>query len=879
MAPTSIRPVLAVLLALVPLTGAAADGEGKKARPRLTFEDDIRPIFMGKCADCHDPDVEAGGLDLTRYAAAMAGGSSGEVIRPGDAEGSKLFRQVSHQESPFMPPESGKIKAELLKKLRRWIDEGAAENKRSPKLKKAAPKPKPAATPAKAIRSPARPLQPLSLEPVLATEKPQAVTALAASPSAPLIAAASYRQVLLLKASDLSLHGILPFPEGQPHVLKFSADGRALIAAGGRGAHSGSVVVFDVATGQRLGKVGAERDVVLAADVDPHLMRVVLGGPTKVLKVFSLDTGELLYRKKRHTGWVTAAAFSPDGVLIASGDRNGGIYVWEADTGREFLELRGHSARVSALSWRADANALASASADRSIRIWRTEDGAGLRRWNAHGGGVRAMSFGRDGRLASVGDDLRAKVWNQNGKAERQVVLKSLPLTVDRSFDGARIIAGQLSGALALHDAKSGKLLATAAVNPPTIAARLAALDQSSAKLKAEAGALQAALAKAREVEEAARAAVELARPPSLEKSRELEELTARLAAAVGKRKELRQRLKEARASAKVAPKSGVDGAPPELDAEAYAEIKRRIVRLEAEEVEAGRVVAKLTGRRHTADKAARAARAALAPLEQALKNAEAAIKKQSPAAEASQRQLRAIHVAAQRWRAEAGLASAEARAREQAKQLAARTAELKASRAALDEARREEAEARSEQTAAAARSKAAVKAQERATAMAERGRAVAEGAAAAAAGLESGVASLERAAKAASELAGEALFGPGGKPDPAAPALWDNSARARALLEHQRSQLALARGFLKSSRSGAAKLAARSSQASKDRAAAEGALAAAEARLAAARSALTELAAQVKNGQDAAATLRRSTQEAARLLDEARDAVRPLRP
>jgi mono/diheme cytochrome c family protein len=50
---------------------------------KITFDDHIQPIFRQKCASCHNPDRKSSGLDLTSYTNLMQGGSSGDVIDPG----------------------------------------------------------------------------------------------------------------------------------------------------------------------------------------------------------------------------------------------------------------------------------------------------------------------------------------------------------------------------------------------------------------------------------------------------------------------------------------------------------------------------------------------------------------------------------------------------------------------------------------------------------------------------------------------------------------------------------------------------------------------------------------------------------------------------
>src|SRR5262249_40152271 len=99
--------------------------------------------------------------------------------------------------------------------------------------------------------------------------RPHPVTALAASPWAPLVAVAGHEKIYLYDLAKRPLAGELPFPEGIPYVLRFSRTGDLLLAAGGKPVQSGKAVLFDVRNGARVATVGDERDLVLAADVTP----------------------------------------------------------------------------------------------------------------------------------------------------------------------------------------------------------------------------------------------------------------------------------------------------------------------------------------------------------------------------------------------------------------------------------------------------------------------------------------------------------------------------------------------------------------------------------------------------------------------------------
>src|SRR6266480_4031401 len=81
-----------VLLAVVFAQGVfAAD---PPAAPKVTYQDNILPLFRNSCLNCHNPDKKKGGLDISSSSAAMAGSDSQKVIVPGDPDGSVLFRCV-----------------------------------------------------------------------------------------------------------------------------------------------------------------------------------------------------------------------------------------------------------------------------------------------------------------------------------------------------------------------------------------------------------------------------------------------------------------------------------------------------------------------------------------------------------------------------------------------------------------------------------------------------------------------------------------------------------------------------------------------------------------------------------------------------------------
>lgn len=455
----------------------------EKAPPKVTYDDDVKPIFQQKCFSCHNPDKKSADLDLTNFTNLMQGGASGASVEAGDASASYLYDLVTHKSEPIMPPESPKIPDEMIETIRKWIEGGLLENSGS--TAKASKKKKfdmgltaPSTERPDVVPLPAR----MSLEPIVYAPNRTAVDAIATSPWAPLAALSSHKQVLLYNTQTLELIGVLPFPEGVPRVLKFSRNGKLLLAGGGVGGASGRVVVWDIQTGDRIIEVGEELDEVLAADISSDQKLVALAGPLRVVRIYATETGQLLHEIRKHTEWVTSMEFSPDSVLLATGDRNGGLFVWEGWTGREYLALPGHTAAVTDLSWRGDSNVVASSSEDATIRLWEMENGSQVKNWAAHGGGAMSVEFTRDSRLFSCGRDNTPKLWDQNGA--QQIAFEAfgdLALRATFCDETNRAISGDWAGEIRVWNAADGVRIGQLVMNVPPLENRLTDATQALA--------------------------------------------------------------------------------------------------------------------------------------------------------------------------------------------------------------------------------------------------------------------------------------------------------------------------------------------------------------------------------------------------------------
>ncbi len=98
------------------------------ATPFLVFGSDLaeqaNAILKENCQMCHGAAIQQSGLDLRTREAILQGGERGAAVVGASLRGGWLWRLVTHQVKPFMPP-GGKLADEKIEVLRKWIMAGA----------------------------------------------------------------------------------------------------------------------------------------------------------------------------------------------------------------------------------------------------------------------------------------------------------------------------------------------------------------------------------------------------------------------------------------------------------------------------------------------------------------------------------------------------------------------------------------------------------------------------------------------------------------------------------------------------------------------------------------------------------------------------------
>lgn len=411
----------------------------------VVFED-LKPTFKKHCNTCHNSERPRGGLDLSTKSSILAGSDSGQTVFAGKPSDSLLYKLSAHLEAPHMPPNSPKMPDRDLEKIKTWIALGLPERKDikngQPALEKAAEFPA-----AESGKMAAATLDSKAIKP---ENSPSQNTTTIRLPAVTGLAFSATRGWIRPLAGSVgeSATASLPFQEKEISSLRTYEDGNWILAAGGQGAQSGRVTLWNHKSETPVFEQADENDTVLAAEFLPDSGLIALGGPSRVIKVISTTEKKLLYTVKKHVDWILDVRFSPDGLLLASSDRSGTVMVSEAATGAEVLVLRGHNGPVPAVAWTPDSNRIATAGQDGKLILWDAHWGKQIASATpAEGKGLTALVATRDGRFITSGRDKQIRLWS--GKLDKTQIIataESTPISLGVRRDLKEWAMGTLAG-------------------------------------------------------------------------------------------------------------------------------------------------------------------------------------------------------------------------------------------------------------------------------------------------------------------------------------------------------------------------------------------------------------------------------------------------
>lgn len=127
-----LLPLAILLCLLAPAQELLADEPAQTTAQTTTvqaayFSDTVLPILRESCFECHSHEFgEASGqLMLDSLAAMTSGGTRGNVVVQGKPQESLLLKAVEYEDDDLQMPPSGRLPAEAVAAIRKWIADGA----------------------------------------------------------------------------------------------------------------------------------------------------------------------------------------------------------------------------------------------------------------------------------------------------------------------------------------------------------------------------------------------------------------------------------------------------------------------------------------------------------------------------------------------------------------------------------------------------------------------------------------------------------------------------------------------------------------------------------------------------------------------------------
>lgn len=203
------------------------------------------------------------------------------------------------------------------------------------------------------------------------------------------------------RTEKMKFAGLLPHKDrySSQHLLAVCEETSQLIHANGT-----DICLFNLENGQIIWEIttGHYPDIVHTVTFYQHGTRLACGLLSGSIIVWDTATGQKFQTLSGHIGPVESLAVSPDGLRVAAGSYNGTITVWDLTTGHAVQEAEVNKFSVRGMTSSQDGTVVVSQSSDSMIRLWNPKTGQCFLQFKAEASGSIDPVFSPDGSLLAL---------------------------------------------------------------------------------------------------------------------------------------------------------------------------------------------------------------------------------------------------------------------------------------------------------------------------------------------------------------------------------------------------------------------------------------------------------------------------------------------
>ncbi|QDU61490.1 translocation protein TolB [Planctomycetes bacterium Pan216] len=294
------RLTFGTCLLTLPFLAGSLRAEETTSDAKISYYEQIRPIFQEHCQGCHQPAKAGGKYDMTNFGRLLKGGESDSAaIVAHKPKESYLVDLITIVDGKAEMPRGEKPLAQTdIALISKWIKQGAIDD-----------------TPEGAKQRYDKDHPPIYT-------RPPVITAIDFSPDGKLLAVAGYHEVLLLKADGSELVGRLVGMAERIESVRFSPDGQKLAVTGGNPGRMGEIQVWFVPKQKLVLSTPVTYDTVYGGSWSPDGKYIAFGGADNSVRAIDATTGEQVLFQGAHNDWVRDTVFSADGSHLASVGRD-----------------------------------------------------------------------------------------------------------------------------------------------------------------------------------------------------------------------------------------------------------------------------------------------------------------------------------------------------------------------------------------------------------------------------------------------------------------------------------------------------------------------------------------------------------------------------